>query len=256
MSNVLGLVLVIPISSCSGISIKRVGSLATRNFGNLSGSFTPPRHGGMPSAMIFILHGWGADCSDLADLVYPISLNCPSSAFFVPNAPELCRTNSVGRQWFDIEDRKYGPLKAAPTIEHALAKAAAELNLPASAMALIGFSQGGMMSLHCGLHMQDKPGAIVSFSGALLVHETLKKGMRLSTDASQLSASDLCYPPVQLVHGTEDPVVPFALMQEAQTILDKKNIEVETIVCSGVGHGISPVGLTAAINFLARHLPT
>ena len=111
------------------------------------------------------------------------------------------------------------------------------------------------MSLHCGLHMRDKPGAIVSFSGALLVHETLQKGMSLSTAASPPVSSDLCYPPVQLVHGTEDPVVPFALMQEAQTILDQKNVNVETIVRPGVGHGIDPVGLTSAIDFLTRHLP-
>ena len=230
--------------------------MTTRNFGNLNGFFTPPRQGGMPLAMIFILHGWGADGADLADLVYPMSLRLPASAFFVPNAPEACGMDPVGRQWFDFEDRENGPLKAAPIIGNALANAASEFNLPARAMALTGFSQGGMMSLHCGLHLEDKPGAIVSFSGALLVHDTLQKGTRLSTATSPSFPSDLCYPPVQLVHGTEDSVVPFALMEKAQTILVKKNVEVEIIVRPGVGHSIDPVGLTAAIDFLARHLPT
>ena len=81
-------------------------------------------------------------------------------------------------------------------------------------MALTGFSQGGMMSLHCGLHMQVKPGAIVSFSGALLVHNTLPKLGEPTTSDSQPPSSNITYPPVQLVHGTEDMVVPFALMQE------------------------------------------
>ena len=229
--------------------------MAMRNFGDLNGFFTPPARGGEPSAMIFILHGWGADGADLADLSYPISLRFPGAAFFVPNAPEPCSVNPAGRQWFDIEDRVYGPAKAAPIIESALGNAASEFNLPPNAMALTGFSQGGMMSLHCGLHMQGKPGAIVSFSGALLVHKTLPKTTGSTTSGSPSNSSDIAYPPVQLVHGTEDPVVPFVLMQEAQTILDEKGIEVETVARPGLAHGIDPDGLTAAIDFLARHLP-
>jgi phospholipase/carboxylesterase len=112
-----------------------------------------------------------------------------------------------------------------------------------------------MMSLHCGLHMQGKPGAIVSFSGALLVHKTLPKTTGSTTSGSPSNSSDIAYPPVQLVHGTEDPVVPFVLMQEAQTILEEKGIEVETIARPGLAHGIDPDGLTASIDFLARHLP-
>ena len=229
--------------------------MAMRSFGDLNGFFTPPARGGAPSAMIFILHGWGADGADLADLAYPISLRFPGAAFFVPNAHEPCSMNPAGRQWFDIDDRVNGPVTAAPTIENAFGSAASEFNLPANAMALTGFSQGGMMSLHCGLHMQDKPGAIVSFSGALLVHSTLPMLAGPITSASQPPSSDIAYPPVQLVHGTEDPVVPFALMREAQTILEEKGIEVETIARPGLAHGIDPDGLTAAIDFLARHLP-
>ena len=76
-----------------------------------------------------------------------------------------------------------GPVKASLSIENAFASAAGEFNLPANAIALTGFSQGGMMSLHCGLHMQVKPGAIVSFSGALLVHKTLPKlGKPITSD--------------------------------------------------------------------------
>ena len=72
---------------------------------------------------------------------------------------------------------------------------------------------------------------------------------------SPSNSSDIAYPPVQLVHGTEDPVVPFVLMQEAQTILGEKGIEVETVTRPGLAHGIDPDGLTASIDFLARHLP-
>ena len=59
-----------------------------REFGQLSGFFTAPARGGDPSSLIVIMHGWGADASDLADLAYPISVRFPGAAFFVPNAPD------------------------------------------------------------------------------------------------------------------------------------------------------------------------
>ena len=187
--------------------------------------------------------------------IWPIRY-CAGAAFFVPNAPEPATAQILqDANGFDIDDQVNGPVSAAPTIENAFGSAASEFNLPANAMALTGFSQGGMMSLHCGLHMQDKPGAIVSFSGALLVRNTLPKLAGPITSASQLPSSDIAYPHVQLVHGTEDPVVPFALMREARTILEEKGVEVETIARAGLAPRIDPDGLTAAIDFLARHLP-
>jgi len=217
--------------------------MAMRGFGDLNGFYTAPARGGAPSSLIFILHGWGADGADLAGLAYPISLRFPGAAFFIPNAPEVCSMNPAGRQWFDIDDRETGPLKVAPVIEHAMAAARDAFDLPASATALTGFSQGGMMSLHCGLHMAERPGAVVSFSGALLLHETI------------VAAPDASFPPVQMIHGTDDMVVPFALMQAAADILRKKGVAVETVARPGLGHGIDPDGLTAAIDFLAKVLP-
>ena len=218
--------------------------MARRTFGELEGFFTAPARGGIASSLIFILHGWGADGADLADLAYPISLRLPGAAFFVPNAPEPCSMNPAGRQWFEIDDREHGPVKAAPIIEAAMGAASKELDLPLSAMVLCGFSQGGMMSLHCGLHMADKPAAIVSFSGALLLHENLQP------------AGKTTYPLVQLVHGTADAVVPFQLMQAAAEVLRAKGIEVDTVARPNLGHGIDPDGLSSAIDFLAQHLPT
>ena len=213
-----------------------------RQFGTLEGHFIPPARGGIPSSLIVILHGWGADGNDLADLARPLAVRFPGAAFFVPHAPEPCSMNPMGRQWFDIDDRVNGPVVAAPVIDAAVATACAELDVPTDAVALIGFSQGGMMSLHCGLHMDAPPAAVVSFSGALLVHE-------------QIATVDRCHPAVQLVHGTDDQVVPFGLMAASASILEAKSVAVETVARPGLGHGIDPDGLTAAINFLAKALP-
>ena len=100
------------------------------------------------------------------------------------------------------------------------------------------------MSLHCGLRHTPAPAAIISFSGALLLHDDLvenKTGER--------------YPAVMLVHGTEDEVVPFQLQAASRDIMQSRSIWVETVECVGLGHGIDPDGLSAAIKFLAKHLP-
>jgi phospholipase/carboxylesterase len=215
-----------------------------RRFGDLSGPFIGPARGGIASSLIILLHGWGADGNDLANLAHPISIRFPGAAFFVPNGPNPCKMNPAGREWFDIDDRVNGPIMAAPLIDNALADALDTLNLPASAMALAGFSQGGMMSLHCGLRQNPAPAAIISFSGTLLLHEDLVE-----------NSAKAPYSPVLLVHGTEDEVVPFQFQAASRDILKARTIEVETVDCIGLGHGIDPDGLSAAIKFLAKYLP-
>ena len=101
------------------------------------------------------------------------------------------------------------------------------------------------MSLHCGLCQTPAPAAIISFSGILLLNEDLVKN---STGAP--------YSPVLLVHGTEDEVVPFQFQAASRDMLQARSIEVETVDCVGLGHGIDPDGLSAAIKFLAKYLPT
>ena len=215
-----------------------------RRFGDLSGPFIVPARGGIASSLIILLHGWGADGNDLANLTHPISIRFPGAAFFVPNGPTPCKMNPAGREWFDIDDRVNGPIMAAPCIDNALADALDTLNLSTSALALAGFSQGGMMSLHCGLRQNPAPAAIISFSGALLLHEDLVE-----------NSASAPYSPVLLVHGTEDEVVPFQFQAASRDMLQGRSIEVESVDCVGLGHGIDPDGLSAAITFLAKYLP-
>ena len=215
-----------------------------RCFGDLSGPFIPPARGGSASSLIVLLHGWGADGSDLAEVAYPISVRLPGAAFFVPNGPTPCKMNPAGREWFDIDERVNGPVDAAPIINKAVSLALSELNLLPSSLALAGFSQGGMMSLHCGLRQNRPIAAVVSFSGALLLHDDLVN-----------TSVEIIYPPVLLIHGTEDIVVPFSLQAVSCDLMKKRSIEVKTIECSGLGHGIDPDGLSAAIKFLAEYLP-
>ena len=211
-------------------------------FGGLTGPVIPPAHGDAPKQVMMLLHGWGADGNDLADLALRYSTQFPNMAFFVPNGPDPCKTNAVGREWFDINDQVNGPDYAAPVIKIAISALLSAFRLTESALVLAGFSQGGMMALHCGLRLQPAPAAIISFSGALLRHEDLSAKPNTS------------YPPVQLVHGSADQVVPCALMGEAVGILQPLGVVVDSVERPGLGHGIDPDGLTASITFLASHI--
>ena len=124
----------------------------------------------------------------------------------------------------------------------ALIEAEIAARIPASRIVVAGFSQGGMMALHCGLRLQPAPAAIISSSGALLRHEDLS------------AMPDTPYPPVQLVHGSDNQVLPCALMHEAVQILQPLGVVVDSVERPGLGHGIDPDGLTASITFLSSHI--
>ena len=212
-----------------------------REFGGLNGQFVPAAQGGEPTQVMMLLHGWGADGNDLVDLARPYSVRFPGMAFFVPNGPDPCKMNPFGREWFDIDDRIAGPDYAAPVINAAISALLSVFRLTESVLVLAGFSQGGMMALHCGLRLQPAPAAIISFSGALLRHDDLSL------------KSDSTYPPVQFVHGSADEVVPCAFMGEAVRILSPLGVVVDSVERPGFGHGIDPDGLDASINFLASY---
>ena len=210
-----------------------------REFGGLEGPFVSAAHYGEPTQVMILLHGWGADGNDLVDFTRPYSVRFPGMAFFVPNGPDPCKMNPSGREWFDIDDRIGGPDYAAPLINAAISALLSVFRLTESVLVLAGFSQGGMMALHCGLRLQPAPAAIISFSGALLRHDDLSL------------KPDITFPPVQLVHGSADEVVPCSLMGEAVRILSPLGVFVEGVERPGLGHGIDPEGLNASIRFLA-----
>src|SRR5947208_5884774 len=140
----------------------------------LNGPRLELRAGGVARQLVVFLHGYGADGNDLIEIGrawQPLMLH---AAFVSPHAPEPCAQAPVGRQWFaltfrDPAERWIGANKAAPILGQFLD---AELNrrqLPPSALALVGFSQGTMMALHVGLRRRTAPLAIVGYSGLLVV---------------------------------------------------------------------------------------
>ena len=198
-----------------------------------------------PEQLIILLHGWGADGTDLINLAPHITAQFPHSVICAPDGPEPCSANPMGRQWFDLGvDATLideGPSKAFPGLQNILMALMEQFKIPASQMAVAGFSQGGMMALYGGVRMAEAPGAIISIAGALLA-------------PNQMAQAVTAKPPVLLVHGKDDQVVPFQAMDMAKLVLEANGVKVETLACEGVGHGISEEGLKRMIAFMTDHL--
>jgi phospholipase/carboxylesterase len=206
-----------------------------------------PGSGGAPTQLVIFLHGYGADGNDLMSLGQHWRSLLPGATFLSPHAPEPCAGNPFGgRQWFgltmtDPQERWRGVEKAGPSLNAYIDAQLAAYGLTDDALALVGFSQGTMMALHIGLRRPKKMAAIVGFSGMLVEPDRLKADIKSR-------------PPVLLVHGDRDDVIPVQALQQARTALAENGVPVEWHVAPGLTHGIDGEGLDIAGRFLVNAL--
>jgi phospholipase/carboxylesterase len=214
----------------------------------LDGPRLEPRSG-PPRALVVFLHGYGADGNDLIDVGRAWQEVLPQAAFVSPHAPEPCGQAPVGKQWFaltfrDPNERWLGANKAAPVLEAFLDAELRRRNLASSALALVGFSQGTMMALHVGLQRATAPFAIVGYSGLLVVPP--------DANAEKFAAEIKSRPPVMLIHGDRDELIPAQALFHAASGLASLGVPVEWHMSQGIGHGIDQEGLRHGGEFLAR----
>lgn len=208
-----------------------------------------PAKSGAATSLVIFLHGYGADGADLLGIGDSLAAKLPDTMFAAPDAPEPCRGNPSGFQWFPVprfdgssEGQMLASLENSTTELHAWLDTMAEnTGIPAEKTFLFGFSQGTMMSIHIGPQRKSALAGIVGFSGRLLDADLLK------TAKSK--------PPILLIHGDADPVVPYESLGIAANALKANGFEVSTHTSHGVGHGIAPDGLGLALGFIQRHLP-
>lgn len=208
-----------------------------------------PRSGKSRSMVVF-LHGYGADGADLLGLADPLAPHLRDTVFYAPDAPDACASNGFGRQWFPIPrfdgsteaEAKRAMARAADDLNAFLDARLAEEGLTAADLALVGFSQGAMKSLHIAPRRSLKIAGVVAISGRLIAPELLV-------------AQTVVKPPVLLVHGDEDPVVDFSEMAKAGNALVAAGFDTYGHVMKGTGHGIAPDGLQVALHFLKENLP-
>ena len=215
-------------------------------------SITGPRlapASGTAKQLVVFLHGYGADGDDLIEIGRQWQRWLPDAAFVAPHAPELLPAQPAGRQWFaltfrDPHERWRGVNHAAPGLEAFLEAELARVQLPASKLALVGFSQGTMMALHLGLRRLQPPAAIVGYSGLLVLEE----GKGPESLAGQVRAK----PPILLVHGDRDEVIPLDALFMSADALAAAEVPCEWHLSVGVGHGIDAEALRHGGLFLRR----
>jgi phospholipase/carboxylesterase len=209
---------------------------------SLAGPTMPPVRG-PATHLVVLVHGYGADGQDLIGLAQHWQGLLPTVAFAAPNAPARI-PGGPGYQWFPISridphEMQKGVEAAGPVLDAYLDAELARLNLPPERLALVGFSQGTMLSLHVGLRRKVRPAAIVGFSGML-------------PGPPSPSESGAEFPPILLTHGDSDTVIPPQAMFLAAGQLGLAGAAVQWHLAPGMGHGIDPDGLAMAGQFLAQ----
>lgn len=212
----------------------------------LQGPSSPPASGRAARQLVVFLHGVGADGNDLIGLAPYFAELLPDAEFLSPHAPFSFDMAPVGHQWFSLQDRSpanilRGIKAAAPLLNAFLDEALAERQLTDRQLALVGFSQGTMMALYVALRRAAPCAALLGYSGILAAPDLLPAELRSR-------------PPVLLIHGEDDEVVPFGFLSLAKDALALMNVEVDALACDGLGHGISDEGLAAGTRFIAEHL--
>lgn len=193
--------------------------------------------------LVILCHGYGADGDDLIRLAPYWQGILPDADFIAPNAPQRCDAG-FGYQWFPIsrldpEELRRGIEFAAPILNQFIDDELAKRGLDETALALVGFSQGTMMCLHVGLRRARTMVAILGYSGAL-------------GGAERLAAEVTARPPIMLVHGDSDEVLPVSRMYDAARQLGEAGLPVLWHVCSGLGHSIDQEGLSLGGHFLVQ----
>jgi phospholipase/carboxylesterase len=203
--------------------------------------------------LVVFLHGYGANGNDLVAIGKQWRTLMPGAAFVAPNAPEPCGQIPGGRQWFrltmrDPEERWTGVNKARPALDAFLDAELDRHGLDDSKLALVGFSQGTMLALHAGLRRARVPAAILGYSGELVLPEESEHHQ----DETITSKPAGKFPPILLIHGSDDEVIPAKALFLSAGELARTGIPCQWHLSAGLGHGIDGGGLVHGGLFLAK----
>lgn len=212
----------------------------------LDGPSAPPPSGAGPRSLVILLHGYGSNGDDLIGLVPYWRAALPDTLFVAPDAPQPCPGAPGGRQWWPLtgltpEARAAGVRVSAPVLNAYIDAQLAAHGLSEDRLALVGFSQGTMMALHVGPRRAKALAGIVGYSGML-------------ADPDALAAEVATKPPILLVHGDIDEVLPVSALHQAKAQLTALNFDVTAHVSRGLGHSIDETGLQLGARLLAERL--
>ena len=209
-----------------------------------------PLSGTAPDSVVLFLHGLGDSGSGgLLEIGRIWQRVLPSTEFLCPDAPfafDMAPPDFGGRQWFSLREFtrqsvEEGVKTAAPILGSYIDEVLAARNLKSARLALVGFSQGTMMALDVALRRAEPVAAVIGYSGMLGSGEIARTENR-------------SFPPILLIHGTADEVVPFTAMTETERMLKIYGTNAKTLACPGLGHSIDDAGIAAGAAFLQQNI--
>jgi phospholipase/carboxylesterase len=212
----------------------------------IDGPRAAPASGVAVRSLVILLHGYGSNGDDLISLAPHWRGVLPETVFVAPNAPAPCPGAPGGYQWWALTSasrgaRAEGLAQAAPILDAFIDAELARYGLAEARLALVGFSQGTMVALHVGPRRRSPLAGIVGYSGML-------------ADATGLAEPAITRPPILLIHGDADPMIPVGASHQAKAVLIENGFAVESHVSPGLGHSIDMAGLRLGGLFLARVL--
>jgi len=192
--------------------------------------------------LIFILHGYGADSNDLFSIATYWQRFLPDAYFCVPNAPNSCQVNPAGFEWFDLmqtnnETIIKESLVSLKKLEDTINKKINDLKLEHQKLILVGFSQGTMMSVQYAIRQKKKIAGVLGYSGKIYDYELFNKEL-------------ISKPKMRFLHGNIDEIVPIEEMYKSVDFLKQKDFDVDCKAYEGLGHSISPDGLSDGLDFI------
>ena len=211
----------------------------------IDGPRIPPKSG-TAKKLVVLFHGYGSNGRDLAGLANAWAPHFPDVAWASPDAPEQVPGYPQGYQWFPIsrldpELMEQGVRSAHPSAEHFVSSELKRWGLSGGDLVLVGFSQGTMMALHTALRRETAPAGVLGYSGALAGPERLKQEMTAK-------------PPILLIHGDQDEVLPVGMTLMAAQGLCAAGHGAEFHISQGIPHSIGPDGLELGQRFIETAL--
>ena len=206
----------------------------------------PPLSKNNPRQIIVLCHGYGGDGKDISILASNWQRFLPDAIFLCPNAPEICTVNPRGYQWFDLENEKEEiilekSLIAEEKLSKFLDQALDNFRLEPFNLALVGFSQGCMISIQTGLKKSEQINCLIGYSGKVINKKHLSENINSK-------------PKIFLMHGSQDTIVSPTYLLEAKEYLKKQGINAKIKMFKNCEHKIPVEGSSFGLGFLKKNL--
>ena len=199
-----------------------------------------------PQQVVVLCHGYGGDGRDISMLATNWQRFLPEAVFLCPNAPEVCALNPRGYQWYDLSSDKEEvilekSLVAEVKFNTFLDQVLDNFQLEVNNLALVGFSQGCMMSIQIALKKKEQISCLVGYSGKIINQKHLSDNINSK-------------PKIFLMHGANDTIVSPTHLLEAKEYLAKHGFKIYTKLFKDCEHRIPREGVSLGLGFLKKNL--